>query len=251
MIRVYYPDLANILSIKKICLDGKKAHHILNVLRCKTGQPLVLFNGKNKEYHAVINRIDKKNIWIDLISEAVIQRESPLHIHLIQGVSKGDRMDWVIQKATELGVSRITPIYTQHCAISFKKDHLQKKEEHWNNIIISACEQCGRNTLPALDSIQSFSETIHDAFEGARWILDPHDSHSSTLYSENLNPKKIQLLIGAEGGFSSFEVSQAHQAGFTSLKLGPRILRTETAAIAAIAILQATFGDFTSFRENS
>ncbi len=221
----------------------------MNVLRCKVGQNLVLFDGQNQEYDALIEKIEKKNLWVKVTNKKVVQRESPLYIHLIQGISKGERMDLVIQKATELGVSRITPIYTQHGAVSLNLERMQKKEEHWKNIIINACEQCGRNIIPNCDPIQSFSEALEIPFDkmDARWILDPHESSLKYSPSSEKNIQSVQLLIGPEGGFSSSEVSQAHTAGFSSLLLGPRILRTETAAIAAITALQATFGDFNSF----
>jgi 16S rRNA (uracil1498-N3)-methyltransferase len=249
MIRVYYPDLATLSTSNILCLDGKKAHHIINVLRCKIGQNLILFDGLNTEYGVVIEKIEKKHLWLAITKETIVQRESPLYIHLIQGISKGERMDLVVQKATELGVSRITPIYTQHGAVSLSTDRMQKKEEHWKNIMISACEQCGRNTIPICDPIQSFTEALEpcDNEQSARWILNPYKGEAKAV--SPLSLKSAQLLIGPEGGFSSFEVSQAHEAGFISLQLGPRVLRTETAAIAAITTLQATYGDFTALRE--
>ena len=250
MIRIYFPDLATHSINNQVYLEGKKTHHILNVLRCKIGQTLVLFDGQNKEYDVILEKIEKKQICLTITKETIVQRESPLYIHLIQGISKGERMDLVVQKATELGVSRLTPVQTQHGAVSLSADRRQKKEEHWRNIIISACEQCGRNIIPACDSIQSFSEALEIPYEkgSARWILNPYEA--DTISNKVSFPLHYaQLLIGPEGGFSSFEVSQAHQAGFASLQLGPRILRTETAALAAISTLQATFGDFTSLKE--
>lgn len=248
MIRVYYPYLATHSTSNDLLLEGNKAHHIINVLRCKSGQHLILFDGQNTEYEVIIEKIEKKQLWLCVKKKTLITRESPLYIHLIQGISKGERMDLVVQKATELGVSRITPIYTQHGAVSLSTDRVQKKEEHWKNIMVSACEQCGRNTIPICDPIQSFTEALkqHTNKYSARWILNPYEEGTRTFSSHSV--ESAQLLIGPEGGFSSFEVSQAHEAGFTSLQLGPRILRTETAAIAAITTLQAAFGDFTPLK---
>lgn len=240
MTRIYYP--ITILS-PTIILEGQSAHHVLTVLRRKLGDMLTLFDGKNKEYQTSIIRMDKKQLELAILQENTISRESPLKIHLIQGISKGERMDWVVQKATELGVSRISPIITQHGAVSLKGDRSHKKQEHWGNIIINACEQCGRNKLPELDPIQSFSDLLltPPVENITRWILHPNDSFGSKNSQSHLT--HIQLLIGPEGGFSTTEVLQAHQAGFCSLLLGPRILRTETAAIAAISALQAIYGD--------
>lgn len=248
MTRIYFPDIhtQQLTSHQDILIEGKQAHYVLTVLRRKIGDNLFLFDGKNEEYQTVIKKIEKKSLWLSLIDKQTINRESPLNIHLIQGISKGERMDWVVQKATELGVSRITPVYTQHGAVSLNAERMLKKQEHWENIIISACEQCGRNVIPVCDSIQSFSEALNlpSVKNCMRWILHPNE----TIKQNVLNMKEkaitnIQLLIGPEGGFSESEIIQAQASGCVTMQLGPRVLRTETAAIAAIAALQAIWGD--------
>lgn len=252
MKRIYCPDFS---IAEFIFLEGNAAHHLITVLRCKAGDEITLFDGRNTEYQTVVDKIDKKKLWLTFINKKIVDRESPLSIRLIQGISKGDRMDWVVQKSVELGISRISPIFTQHGAVKLDTDRMLKKQAHWQNIAISACEQCGRNRIPMIDPIRHFSDVIESEQNIAdiRWILHP----------ENLTPdmppleyppfeeggaggnfKSFQLLVGPEGGFSEQEVSQAHSSGYTAMRLGPRILRTETAAIAAICALQTQFGDW-------
>ncbi len=250
--RIYYPQLTSFKDTQvEFQLEGKAAHHILTVLRRKAGDTLILFDGQNNEYSTLITQIDKKRLWVRLIDSQTINRESALNIHLIQGISKGERMDWVVQKATELGVSCITPVHTQHGAVSLNNERTLKKQEHWENIIISACEQCGRNSLPLLNPIQSFSDMLSctkKAENEAYWILHPENENKSPLHplykgGRRGNFSAIHLLIGPEGGFSTSEVMQANKAGFEPIQFGPRILRTETAAIAVIAALQTLLGD--------
>lgn len=241
--RIYYSEP---IEHHDILLKNNDAHHLMTVLRQKVGDTVILFDGCNTEYHAVIARAEKKQLWLTVLDTQKINRESPLHIHLIQGVSKGDRMDWVVQKAVELGVSRITPVYTQHSAV--KRDHtkMDKKIDHWQKIAISACEQCGRNVIPQIDAIGDlvdiYSICSNTNTQTIRWILHPK---VDSIYSLPMKPiTHATLLIGPEGGFSALEVSQAHAAGYTPVTVGSRILRTETAAIAAIATLQTAFGDW-------
>jgi len=163
-----------------------------------------------------------------------------LAIHLGQGLSRGERMDWVIQKATELGASQITPIMTERCEVQLKGARCEKRLSHWRQIAISACEQCGRSYLPQINPPQPLNSWLAETYADLKLVLSPQAS--SAL--DNANPSSLALLIGAEGGLTVDEVEQAQAAGFQSLQLGPRILRTETAAVAALAVAQQRFGDF-------
>lgn len=256
--RIYYP-LAEAQEIShefqkqsNLLLEGNSAHHLITVLRRKVGDPVILFDGNNTEYHTIIEKMDKKRIWLTLTKKITINRESPLSIHLMQGISKGDRMDWVVQKSVELGVASITPILTQHAAVKLDPERMLKKVEHWQNIAISACEQCGRNIIPIINPIIHFSDVfsdnrhqLHTLDQSIRWILHPAVSLSGSP-SKNSPPHQsvithAELLIGPEGGFSAEEVSQAQLNNYQPITLGPRILRTETAAVAAISALQTYF----------
>lgn len=240
--RIYYPE---IIHDENILLEGSGAHHLITVLRKKIGEEIILFDGDNAEYHTVINQIDKKRLWLTLKCKKNINRESPLSIHLIQAISKGDRMDWVVQKAVELGVARITPVITQHGAVKLDAERMAKKVEHWQNIAVSACEQCGRNYVPKIEAIVTFSDLFQEKMleSSEKWILHPEQGKIPLSPPLKKGGNAITLLIGPEGGFSSEEVQKACSAGYQAMSLGPRILRTETAAITAIAILQAYQGD--------
>lgn len=254
--RIYYPELP---ESPTLLVEGNSAHHLVTVLRRQLGDTVILFDGKNREYHTVIERLEKKRLWLSIKKRLEIDRESPLLVHLFQGISKGDRMDWVVQKAVELGVNEITPILTQHGVVKLDNERMLKKVDHWQNIAIGACEQCGRNMVPKINSIVSLTDVFlqQNDFYAMRWILHPAETENSSspllektsslseaiVGSGNAIPtlNKIQLLIGPEGGFSKIEVAQALKTGYKAVTLGPRILRTETAAIAAIAALQAYF----------
>lgn len=254
MPRIYTPHI-NISDNNEILLEGNGAHHLLNVLRCREGDEVILFDGISGEYHTKIARKEKKRLVLTLIEHKVIQRESPLSLHLMQSISKGDRMDFVVQKAVELGVTRITPLITQHGAVKLDADRMIKKVEHWRQIAMSACEQCGRNTIPQIDPITTWSDMLVQLREDdkpnvseefmLRWILHPD---TDSMHQISKMAQKIvlaaKIFIGPEGGFSANEVAVARAAGYTAITVGPRILRTETAAIAAITLLQTLFGDF-------
>lgn len=254
MTRIYTSSI-QVSDKKEILLEGNGAHHLLNVLRCREGDAVILFDGLAGEYHTTITSKEKKRLTLQLVEHKIIQRESPLSLHLMQSISKGDRMDFVVQKAVELGVTRITPLITQHGSVKLDADRMIKKVEHWRQIAISACEQCGRNTLPQIDPIISWSDMLVQLREEEkppvseefiiRWILHPD---TDSMHQISQIAQKIvlaaKIFIGPEGGFSDNEVTAARAAGYTAITVGPRILRTETAAIAAITLLQTLFGDF-------
>ncbi len=221
-------------------LDTATSHRLTTVLRLTVGAQLILFNGDGYEYRSVIKTQKKHNLGVTILEKHPKNIESPLVIHLGQVISKGEKMDFVIQKATELGVHTITPLFSERSVIHLKSERLEKKFEHYQKIAIHAAEQCGRTTVPRIEKSLPCAEWIFSRQEAARLILDPSATHTlSTLTLKS----PIALLIGPEGGLTDTEVTYALQHGFTALRLGPRILRTETAALTAIAALQAKAGD--------
>lgn len=224
-----------------VILPKEPANHLANVLRLKPGHPVVLFNGDGNEYSGVIQDISKKQTSIYVDARLGISVESPLQIHLAQGISKGERMDLVMQKAAELGVTEITPIITKRCPIKLNAERWDKKFQHWQKVIISGCEQCGRNQLPKLNQPLSFMEFINQSTNQIRMIMHPKAEQRIANFARTV--EGFRLLIGPEGGLSDTELYQASEFGYQKILMGPRVLRTETAAIAAISILQAQFGD--------
>jgi len=217
-------------------------HHCANVLRLRIGAPVVLFDGSGKEFVGEITTSEKRRVEVAINTELALDPESPLKLHLAQGVSKGDRMEWVLQKATELGVTDITPVITDRCNVKLDASRWQKKQEQWRKVIIGACEQSGRNTLPNLHAVCNITSFLSQSTSQNRLILSPtatntfNDLHDTT-------GSGFRLIIGPEGGLTEQETNQAVEMGYQSTRFGPRILRTETAAVAAIATLQSRFGD--------
>ncbi|HEY0634010.1 MAG TPA: 16S rRNA (uracil(1498)-N(3))-methyltransferase [Gammaproteobacteria bacterium] len=221
-------------------LAESAANHVARVLRMREQAPLIIFNGSGGEYRAHISRIDKRRVVAAL--DEFIQREveSPLRITLAQGISRGERMDYTLQKAVELGITTIVPLLTEHCVVELKGERLEKRLEHWRGVIIGACEQCGRNRLPELLPVISIEEWLVVAREGVGVMLD----HRAPAGINTLPvATSYTLLVGPEGGLSPQEQQQALAAGYLGMRLGPRVLRTETAALVALAALQARFGD--------
>jgi len=230
-----------------VTLVGDQARYISRVLRLKPGDVFTIFDGKGGEYPATVTTISKTTVQINIATICRRNVESPLAIHLLQGVSRGDRMDFVVQKATELGVQRITPVLTEFSVVKLEPKRAKKRAQHWSNIAISACEQCGRDILPHIDAPQPlrdwFGQNMDNklASTDTRILLRP--AAESALESIAEPAGELTLLVGPEGGFSDAEYEQAEIAGFRAAGFGPRILRTETAAIAAIAVLQSLHGD--------
>ncbi len=224
-------------------LDKSASHHLLRVLRLKNHQAFSLFDGKGNEHSAQLE-ISGKVAIAHINSSQCISHESNLKIHLLQGISKGERMDFVIQKSIELGVHKITPVMCERTVVNLKGERQDKKTQHWKNIAVSACEQCGRNYLPEISAVETFTETLQNNNDAAhlKLLLDPLSEHG--LNSAIENNEYITLLIGPEGGLSDSEIELARQYDFKGVQLGPRILRTETAALAAITALQVLWGDF-------
>ena len=239
IIRIYHPALLVVDQHVELSVDA--CNHIANVLRAKAEQPIVLFNGDGNEYSAELIEVSKRSVVAQVDAKISINIESPLAIHLGQGVSRGERMDLVLQKSVELGVTEITPLITERCGVKLSTERWQKKHHQWQKLIISACEQCGRNILPTLHMPCNFSQWINQSTNQLRLTLHPR---AEKAFRHIIVPQSgVRLLVGPEGGFSEQELYNTEQSGFQTVQLGPRILRTETAAIASITALQAIHGD--------
>lgn len=236
--RIYTSQpLANSQTIQ---LEEGPSHHLAKVLRMQEGRELILFNGDGAEYPALITQVGKKAVTVTLQEKHNIDRESSLEIELAIGVSRGERFDWVLQKATELGVTRIVPLMTERTEVKISGDRLEKIRDRWQQILISACEQCQRNRLPQLSDPVALPNWLEAVTSDVRFVLHHRDTQS---LPQAARPVSVSLLIGPEGGLSDGEIVLAKQAGFDALTLGPRVLRTETAPIAAITLVQYLWGD--------
>jgi len=221
-------------------LETAPSQHIARSLRMGNGDTLTLFNGNGGEYPATIIAVDKRKVTVKLQSRIHREVESPLQIQLGIAISRGDRMDWVIQKTTELGVTRIAPLTSERGGHKLTAERAQKKLEHWRKVAASACEQCGRNQLPLIDPIQPLTDWTTNCDANTRLVLHHRQQTVAQLPTHEAS---AALLIGPEGGLSADEIHHATSSGFIELTLGPRVLRTETAPLAAIAILQSRWGD--------
>lgn len=227
-------------SQQQIALEPGASHHILKVLRMSVGRTLIVFNGDGNEYAAEITASDKKTATV-LTGDADYQpRVQNLNIELAIALSKGDRFDWVLQKATELGVNRIFPLFSERSEVKLSGERIDKKHQSWQQIIIAACEQCQRNILPVLEAPQALDDFLPTTEAQLKFVLHHRSEHALSTASA---PSSVCLLIGPEGGLSENEIVQAQNAGFIPLTLGPRVLRTETAPLSALAIVQYLWGD--------
>ena len=239
MARIYTSQ--TLIAGQTLELEPGPSRHLASALRLEAGDSFILFNGDGGEYAATIDLLQKKSVTAVLGERIENSVESPLSIRLGIALSKGDRFDWVIQKATELGVASISPLFTERTEVKLKGERIDKKLKHWRQIAISACEQCGRNRLPEIQSPQNIANWCTGELPEKRYVL--HHRHNQQLEGNAAAPEQLALLIGPEGGLSVAEIELAESLQFTALSLGPRVLRTETAPIAAIAILQAQWGD--------
>lgn len=221
-------------------LPEDSAHHAVHVLRVRAGDPVVLFNGRGGEYPSRVAAIERLKVMVDILSHDPVERESPLHVTLVQGVSAGEKMDFTIRKAVELGVAEIQPVLAAASVARPKGERAAARQGHWQRIAISACEQCGRNRIPPVHPLLPVAD-YRPANEGMRILLSPR---SELALSKLRFGKTIALAAGPEAGFSAEEDAAFVRAGFVPARLGPRVLRTETAALAAIAALNALRGDF-------
>ena len=235
--RIFYSAPLN--SGVELVLEGQAAHYLGKVLRLSTGAPLVLFNGDGSEYAATVTQVDKKTCTVLPGAQLYPAVESALHTVLGLGISRGERMDYAIQKATELGVSVIAPLFTEHCEVRLNEERKEKRQEHWQQIAISACEQSGRVRVPEVLAPQALNSWVQSSPAELCLVLD-HQQTATLTGSKP--PGGVAVLIGPEGGLAPAEIQLALAAGFKGIALGKRVLRTETAPVAALSILQYLWG---------
>lgn len=217
------------------------ARHAVRVLRLPPGAPMILFDGRGGQYPARIERIERDRVYAELSAWEDVECESPLAITLVQALQAGDKMDFTIQKAVELGVRDIVPVESRRSVLRLAGERAAKRVAHWQGVVASACEQCGRNQVPLVAPVEKLESWLSRPANGAlRLMLDPE----AELSFASMRPEgAVQLLIGAEGGLDPQEMIAARQAGFVAVRMGPRVLRTETAGLAALAVMQALWGD--------
>lgn len=239
--RFYLPALPP--HAKRVELPPDAAHHAAKVLRLQAGDKITLFDGEGGEHPATITQINKLGVIAEIGPWQDRECESPLHVTLAQAISSGDKMDYTLQKAVELGISHIQPLSSERSVVRLSGERAEKRVRHWQQVVISACEQSGRNRVPEVAPILSLADWLGTlSGDGIRLTLAP----DATATLRELPPPcaPLTLLIGPEGGLSGSEIRAAASRGFTAVRLGPRVLRTETAALAALAAMQALWGDF-------
>lgn len=224
----------------EVQLEEGPSRHLTGALRLRAGARITLFNGAGGEYEAVIATASRKRVQLKIHQHRAVERESPLQVALGIAVSRGERMDWIIRKSTELGVHEISPLFSERTEVRLNAERADKKLGHWRQIAISACEQCGRNRIPDIHGLQPLAEWTEKARDECKLVLHPRAAAS---LRRTERPAGVALLIGPEGGLSDDEIARAEAAGFAALALGPRVLRTETAPLAALSILQHHWGD--------
>lgn len=235
----------NALTVgQSVPLSDNALAHAVRVMRLKVGDTLTLFCGDSFDYQCALSSIEKKSAQVEVLSRTKVSNESPLSIRLLQGISSGDRMDYTIQKAVELGVTEIYPLSTERCVTKLSGDRAEKRTEHWQGVAIAACEQSGRAVIPHVHAPLALPQWLsqYATPDCLNLLLNPVGANRLAALSKPDHP--INLLIGPEGGLSPAEIELATQHHFQSIVLGPRILRTETAALTAIACMQSLWGDF-------
>jgi 16S rRNA (uracil1498-N3)-methyltransferase len=256
---------ANTMRLTRVFVDGAltpgsvvelprdTGSHVARVLRARSGDELVLFNGDGQEFSASIEAVRGTRVSASVGAARAVDRESPLEVTLIQCVPRGDRMDFIVQKATELGVARIVPVLSQRSVVRLDESQSASKQAHWRAVVVSACEQCGRNRLPIVATPQPLlnylgslgaAESLNGRF--LRLVLEPVSAPPS---ANRLAVTAAEIAIGPEGGFATEELEAFELCGFAKVGLGPRVLRTETAAVAAVVMLQSRFGDMSAISD--
>jgi 16S rRNA (uracil1498-N3)-methyltransferase len=226
-------------------LPGPVSLHVARVLRARAGEHLTLFDGHGGEYDAAILQIDRGGVRVRVELHRDVERESPLRVVLLQALARGERMDFIVQKATELGVAEIVAFGAARSVVRLEGAALARRCEHWRAVAISACEQCGRNRVPALTAVADLTTACAQSDPGSvRLLLAPEADRTLASLVRDASVTSISLAIGPEGGFGDDELALAEQQGFQACRLGPRVLRAETAPLAALAALQALAGDF-------
>lgn len=225
----------------KVALPEDAAAHLVRVLRLQPGDACVLFNGDGHDYDARIHSIGKRSAEADVGTARAVDNESPLQITLLQGIARGEKMDWILQKATELGVAAVLPVGSERSEVKLDAARADKRLAHWRSVVLSACEQSGRARVPEVAGPQPLAVALTTLAPVPRFLLDPLATEVVATLPATLG--ECVLAVGPEGGWSPRDRVQLLAAGFTGLRLGPRVLRTETAGIAAIAALQSRAGD--------
>jgi 16S rRNA (uracil1498-N3)-methyltransferase len=225
----------------RVALPAEAAGYLSRVLRMQPGDDCVLFNGDGRDYPARLLSTGKRGAEVEILGVHAVDSESPLQLLLVQGIARGEKMDLILQKATELGVSAIVPVTSERSEVRLDDARSAKRLAHWQGIVAAACAQCGRARVPSVAAPQALQAACAGLPPGPRFLLDPGAAHS--LASLPVPAGACTLAVGPEGGWSPRDRTQLLAAGFTGLRLGPRVLRTETAGIAAIAALQSRFGD--------
>ncbi|MBF0750938.1 MULTISPECIES: 16S rRNA (uracil(1498)-N(3))-methyltransferase [unclassified Pasteurella] len=238
--RIYHPE--SLEHHTQCQLSDDAANHVGRVLRMTEGEHIELFDGSNHIYPSRIIDASKKSVRVEILDRKFVDKESSLKIHLGQVISRGERMEFTIQKSVELGVNIITPLWSERCGVKLDGDRMEKKIQQWQKIAIAACEQCGRNVIPEIRPLMKLQDWCAENDGALKLNLHPRAQYSiKTL--PNIPMEGVRLLIGSEGGLSPQEITQTEQQGFTEILLGKRVLRTETASLAAISALQICFGD--------
>tara|TARA_R110002073_G_scaffold192390_3_gene351195 strand:+ start:1343 stop:2089 length:747 start_codon:yes stop_codon:yes gene_type:complete len=245
--RFYYTEEITINQAIELPIDAR--HHATRVLRLRTGDIVTLFNGKGGEFSAQIAHITKSNTTVLINKHYAIERESPLIIELAQAICINEKMDWIIQKSVEVGVTYIQPIITDRSVVRLSNERAFKRLQHWQKIVISACEQCGRNHLPQVLPLISLTDWLHiknldDASHNSCFMLSPSATERLKYFPTPPSNTRLTVVVGPEGGFTPEEEKNILRTGFTPLCLGKRILRTESAALATIAAMQTLWGDY-------
>ncbi|RUO75208.1 16S rRNA (uracil(1498)-N(3))-methyltransferase [Idiomarina seosinensis] len=240
--RIFHPEPLSVGADVNLTADAFQ--HVVKVLRMSAGQAVCFFNGDGNDYPAELNEVEKRSARALVTGCVANTAESPTKVHLGQVISRGDRMDFALQKSVELGVTEITPLFSERCGVKLSGERLQKKQQQWQKVVISACEQCGRSSVPTVQPAVSLDEFAKQSFDGLKLTLDPTAQKPlAELASNYQDCRDIRLVIGPEGGFTEHEVALASAQGFNPMRLGPRILRTETAALTALSIIQYQLGD--------
>jgi 16S rRNA (uracil1498-N3)-methyltransferase len=241
-------------------LPRETGAHLAKVLRARSGDEVVLFNGDGREFTGAVEKVQGSRVSASIGAARSIDRESPFQLTLVQCVPRGDRMDFIVQKATELGVVHIIPVLSQRSVVRLDQAQAASKQVHWRAVAVSACEQCGRNRLPSVAAPQpllNYLGALAQANEGLRLVLEPERARRTEHRAQPIDiasPQPVshaEIAIGPEGGFAPDELEAFDLSAFSRVSLGPRVLRTETAAIAAIVVLQARFGDMSAISDDS
>ena len=232
-----------------VALPPGPAQHLARVLRLGVADPLIIFNGRGGEHAATIESVGRGALSVRVGAPNPIERESPLPATLLQGIARGDKMDQIVQKATELGVARVIPVLTARSNVRLTSDAAQRKQQHWQGVAVAACEQCGRNRVPEIAHPVALTAALGAGDAGLKLVMTPEEGAGplpalpAASSGSTSSPRSVALLVGPEGGLAPEEVRAAQAAGFATWRLGPRVLRTETAALAGLAALQHTWGD--------